>query len=153
MHLEKFLPKHQNLSYQLKVDFHFCPMNVLTIVYRPMKKILAVQKMFMIQTQLSATVALNTLNVYLSITTLDMICQCVDGSNNTFGIMSDFEDAIALNTPTRGSIKIFIIQSSNSLISISLKNRFKFDFDGPISFIQSAQLCKFNHLPLSCIRI
>ncbi len=64
-----------------------------------------------------------------------------DDNNNYCGLMSDFSHGTALKTTSVGTRKAFIIGSTNSLNMIALQQRFILDFDGPLTFIESSQLC------------
>ncbi len=56
-----------------------------------------------------------------------------------FGLMSDLDKAIAMKTTLKIDRKIFVVRSLNSLVHITLKNRFVLDFDGPVLFVESTQ--------------
>ncbi len=63
-------------------------------------------------------------------------------SHNSYGL--EFHAATAFKTPTDGCKKVFAIQSSNLLIGRSVKEQFKLDFDGPVTFIELSQIYKFS---------
>ncbi len=64
-------------------------------------------------------------------------------SKESYGLISDYHSLNTLKTPTSGSKKLFIIESSNALTEISLKKRYQISYEGPIAFIESSHLCKF----------
>ncbi len=67
-----------------------------------------------------------------------------DDNNNYCGLMSDFSQGTALKTTSVVTRIAFIIGSTNSLNMMALQRRFILDMDGPITFMESLQLCQFQ---------
>ncbi len=58
--------------------------------------------------------------------------------------MSDFSLMTAMSTISVGTRKVFFINNDNLLKMIALWRRFALDYSGPITFIESSQLCRFQ---------
>ncbi len=66
-----------------------------------------------------------------------------DTSNCSYGIVSDFCSKSALKTPSIGKKKVFYVENSNYLKAICINRRHALEMSGPVTFIESSQLCKF----------
>ncbi len=62
--------------------------------------------------------------------------------NDYCGLMTDFSDMTALKSTSVGSRKAFVIGNNN--LVMTLQRRFTLDYNAPITFIESSQLCRFQ---------